>query len=166
MSFSRRNRYNLSLSSADQYTNDFPGVGKTTLVQELASSLGQKLVVVNLSNQSEGSDLLGGYKPVNIRSLATPIKDEFDLLFKDTFSAAKNELYLKSVNRTFRKSEWTRVLTLWEEALKMIERTFATGTRQQNSSNPQKKRKIETARYQKLKPQVSKVLIYPLLVNH
>ena len=106
---------------------------------------------MNLSQQSEAGDLLGGFKPVNIRSLATPIKDEFDLLFEETFSTAKNERYLKSVNRTFRKSEWTRVLTLWHEALKRIEITFATGFRQHDADNPQKKRKIETAKYQRLK---------------
>ena len=106
---------------------------------------------MNLSQQSEAGDLLGGFKPVNIRSLATPIKDEFDLLFEETFSAAKNERYLKSVNRTFRKSEWTRVLALWHEALKRIETTFATGLRQHDGDNPQKKRRIETAKYQTLK---------------
>ena len=41
------------------------GTGKTTVVSQLASMLGRKLVSLNLSNQTEASDLLGGYKPLD-----------------------------------------------------------------------------------------------------
>lgn len=41
------------------------GTGKTAAVGHLASSLGRNLVALNLSNQTEASDLLGGFKPVN-----------------------------------------------------------------------------------------------------
>jgi midasin (ATPase involved in ribosome maturation) len=68
------------------------GIGKTTVVQQLADTLGYKLVAVNLSQQSEVGDLLGGFKPVNVRSLAIPLKDEFDDLFASTgISTTKNQ---------------------------------------------------------------------------
>ena len=54
------------------------GTGKTSVVQQLAEELGNKLTVVNLSQQSESGDLLGGYKPVNIRSLVIPMKEDFE----------------------------------------------------------------------------------------
>ncbi|PON47074.1 Midasin [Parasponia andersonii] len=41
------------------------GTGKTTLVQDLAVRLGQKLTVLNLSQQSDVADLLGGFKPMD-----------------------------------------------------------------------------------------------------
>ncbi|GAU42105.1 hypothetical protein TSUD_350790, partial [Trifolium subterraneum] len=41
------------------------GTGKTTLVQNLALRLGQKLTVLNMSQQSDVADLLGGFKPVD-----------------------------------------------------------------------------------------------------
>lgn len=41
------------------------GTGKTAVTGFLASSVGKKLVALNLSNQSEASDLLGGYKPID-----------------------------------------------------------------------------------------------------
>ena len=41
------------------------GTGKTAAVGHLASTLGRNLVALNLSNQTEASDLLGGFKPVN-----------------------------------------------------------------------------------------------------
>jgi midasin len=41
------------------------GTGKTAAVGNLAYELGKELVALNLSNQTEASDLLGGFKPVN-----------------------------------------------------------------------------------------------------
>lgn len=42
------------------------GVGKTSSVQYLAYQTNHKLVVVNMNNQSDVSDLIGGFKPVDI----------------------------------------------------------------------------------------------------
>ncbi|PYH44238.1 AAA family ATPase midasin [Aspergillus saccharolyticus JOP 1030-1] len=52
------------------------GIGKTTVIQQLATLMRQKLTVVNLSQQSESTDLLGGFKPVNIRTMAVPMHDD------------------------------------------------------------------------------------------
>ena len=46
------------------------GTGKTTTVARLAEMLGKPLVALNLSNQSEASDILGGFKPVDTASEA------------------------------------------------------------------------------------------------
>ena len=128
------------------------GIGKTAVIQELASLLGHKLIVINMSQQSEAGDLLGGFKPVNIKSLATPIKDEFDTLFEETFSSAKNDHYKSSVSRAFRKAEWAKLLKLWEEALRMIDTTFSSKANGHTAGeNPPKKRKVESARYQHIK---------------
>ncbi|CZT51110.1 related to midasin (AAA ATPase) [Rhynchosporium secalis] len=95
------------------------GIGKTTVVQQLADSLGYKLTAVNLSQQSEVGDLLGGFKPVNIRSLAIPLKDEFDDLFAATgISATKNQKYLESLGKCVAKSQWSKASKLWREAPK------------------------------------------------
>ncbi|KAI1811252.1 midasin [Poronia punctata] len=97
------------------------GIGKTTVVQQLAETLGHKLVAVNLSQQSEVGDLLGGFKPVNARSLAVPLKEEFEDLFNSTgISATKNQKYLEQIGKCAAKGQWTRVLKLWREAPKMF----------------------------------------------
>ncbi|KAL2064559.1 hypothetical protein VTL71DRAFT_3696 [Oculimacula yallundae] len=97
------------------------GIGKTTVVQQLADSLGYKLTAVNLSQQSEVGDLLGGFKPVNIRSLAIPLKEEFDDLFAATgISATKNQKYLESLGKCVAKSQWSKASKLWREAPKMF----------------------------------------------
>ncbi|KAI1757436.1 hypothetical protein F4782DRAFT_129646 [Xylaria castorea] len=97
------------------------GIGKTTVVQQLADTLGHKLVAVNLSQQSEVGDLIGGFKPVNARSLAVPLKEEFEDLFASTgISATKNQKYLEQIGKCTAKGQWNRVLKLWREAPKMF----------------------------------------------
>lgn len=97
------------------------GIGKTTVVQQLADVLGHKLVAVNLSQQSEVGDLLGGFKPVNVRTLAVPLKEEFEDLFSSTgISADKNQKYLESIGKCIAKGQWTKVSKLWREAPKMF----------------------------------------------
>ncbi|MCP9257055.1 Midasin [Dirofilaria immitis] len=50
------------------------GVGKTAIVQLLADRIGTTLRVVNLSQHSDSSDLIGGYRPVSIPYLLKPLK--------------------------------------------------------------------------------------------
>ena len=61
------------------------GCGKTTVVQHLAECVGQKLVVQNLNIQSDTTDLLGGFKPVDIATVARPLVEKFVELFQATF---------------------------------------------------------------------------------
>ena len=97
------------------------GIGKTTVVQQLAESLGHRLFAVNLSQQSEVGDLLGGFKPVNVRTLAVPLKEEFEDLFAATgISVSKNQKYFEQVGKSFAKSQWSKVSKLWKEAPKMF----------------------------------------------
>ena len=43
------------------------GVGKTTSVQFLAEKTGRRLRVVNMNQQSDSADLLGGFKTVSLQ---------------------------------------------------------------------------------------------------
>jgi midasin len=57
------------------------GVGKTSSIQYLAYQTNHKLVVVNMNNQSDVSDLIGGFKPVDIGFVISPLRIEFEHLF-------------------------------------------------------------------------------------
>lgn len=93
------------------------GIGKTTVVQQLAESLGHRLIAVNLSQQSEVGDLLGGFKPINVRNLAVPLKEEFEDLFASTgISQQKNQKYLDTIGKNIAKGKWTNVAKLWKQA--------------------------------------------------
>ena len=133
------------------------GIGKTTVIQQLATLMRQKLTVVNLSQQSESTDLLGGFKPVSIRTMAVPMLDEFNQLFELTFSAKKNQKFINSVSKSVAAGNWVRLVNLWHEAVKLASGVFnpardnakdaANGDEQQ----PAKKRKLDSPKYQYLR---------------
>ncbi|OMP83580.1 Midasin [Diplodia seriata] len=97
------------------------GTGKTTAIQHLATELGRRMEVFNLSQQSESGDLLGGFKPVNLRSIMVPMKDRFDDLFLSTFSQEKNRLFLNQLNEHMSKGRWKAVCKFWQQALRMVD---------------------------------------------
>lgn len=101
------------------------GTGKTTVVQQMAKLLNKKLVVINLSQQTEVGDLLGGFKPINAKTIALPLEEDFEQLFARSFSAKNNEKFLKLLSKCFNKSQWKNVCRLWKEAYKMAKSTFS-----------------------------------------
>ncbi|ALC40740.1 CG13185 [Drosophila busckii] len=72
------------------------GVGKTSAVQYLAARTEHKLVAINMNNQSDVSDLVGGFKPVELNYVLAPLRYEFEHLFNETFNAAKNAQFLQN----------------------------------------------------------------------
>ncbi|XP_073008545.1 midasin isoform X3 [Typha latifolia] len=86
------------------------GTGKTTLIQNLAMWLGQPLTVMNLSQQSDVTDLLGGFKPVDARSICVPLYHEFKELFCKDFSRKKNELAIRYCEECIMKKEWKKLI--------------------------------------------------------
>ncbi|KAL9614428.1 MAG: hypothetical protein Q9167_001099 [Letrouitia subvulpina] len=133
------------------------GTGKTTLVQHLAHCLNHELVVVNLSQQSEVSDLLGGSKPVNPRSLAVTIKDDFDDLFGRTFPPSKtNQAYIERAGKAVAKRRWSTATKLWEEAVRMANRSLSSKAQNQVGQEQRpstKRRKLEYSQRQGLRIQ-------------
>ncbi|XP_063675572.1 midasin-like [Bolinopsis microptera] len=73
------------------------GNGKTASVQHLAARTGNNLVVINMSQQSDAADLIGGFKPLDVVQLMKPLYTTFELLFKDSFSVTKNANFLQKV---------------------------------------------------------------------
>ncbi|CUS14036.1 unnamed protein product [Tuber aestivum] len=118
------------------------GTGKTTVVQQLADMTRFNLTVINLSQQTESGDLLGGFKPVDMKTLAVPLKERFDDLFEKTFSLKRNKRFLDAMNKFWSRQQWNRVITLWGEAVKMANQFFATPTATESEDRPTKKRKL------------------------
>lgn len=135
------------------------GIGKTTVVQQLAALLNRRLTVVNLSQQSETTDLLGGFKPVNIRSIAIPLIEEFNSLFESTFSVKKNQKFLSSVSKSAAASNWLRLVNILKEAVKMASALFnkhsklnSNNEAESESGQATKRRKLDTSKYSALVP--------------
>ncbi len=88
------------------------GTGKTSTVQYLAQLLGHKLLVINMNQQSDSADLLGGYKPVDLKYKVGPIRQEFETLFRQTFDEAQNMKFLMHVATCFANRRWNDLMKL------------------------------------------------------
>ncbi|XP_055612031.1 midasin [Uranotaenia lowii] len=97
------------------------GVGKTSAIQYLAYQTHHKLVVVNMNNQSDVSDLIGGFKPIDLSYVITPLRYEFEFLFNRTFNAQKNEKFLSNISICYNRAEFNVLVKLM---LKIIEKVF------------------------------------------
>uniref|UniRef100_A0A915P399 Midasin n=2 Tax=Meloidogyne TaxID=189290 RepID=A0A915P399_9BILA len=88
------------------------GVGKTSSIQYLSHLLRVPLRVVNLSQESESTDLLGGYKPTSPLNILRPLADEYFRLFKISFDLEKNSKFLNNVNKCFNSQRFGDFLQL------------------------------------------------------
>jgi midasin len=88
------------------------GVGKTSSLQFLARLLAQPLLVLNLNRQTDSADLLGGYKPVELKHIFSPIREEFEALFPLTFPPEPNSRFLLHVMTSFANRRWKDLLQL------------------------------------------------------
>ncbi|WBW75147.1 midasin, Mdn1 [Schizosaccharomyces osmophilus] len=115
------------------------GTGKTTTVQLLANLLGQRVTVINMSQQTESSDMLGGYKPINVTTLGLPLHEEFLSLFETTFSVKKNMKFLAAASTSARRFRWKTCLKIWNEALALSKSLFSRTRSQENPVKRQKR---------------------------
>ena len=95
------------------------GCGKTTLLQRLATLSGHELIVQNLSLQTDSTDLLGGYRPLEIIHIARKVYTEFIDLFVSSFSKSQNSQFLDYVTNAYEKKQWKRLSQCFQRAAKM-----------------------------------------------
>ncbi|KDQ62541.1 hypothetical protein JAAARDRAFT_189845 [Jaapia argillacea MUCL 33604] len=132
------------------------GTGKTSVVTHLASILHRPLISLNLSNQTESSDLLGGFKPVDARVPGSELQSRFLNLFGETFSRKKNAKFEEAVRRAVAEMKWKRAVGLWKEATRMAKDRLHIRSAEEvesaslkpvgdslDSDGPRKRRKVE-----------------------
>ncbi|RMZ52645.1 hypothetical protein APUTEX25_000764 [Auxenochlorella protothecoides] len=93
------------------------GTGKTTLVQQLASQAGATLAVLNLSQQTDASDLLGGFRPVRPTDAALPLFERFQDLVQRQWPAGNNGAFIDRVARLAAKRHAGRLVKAFKVAL-------------------------------------------------
>ncbi|XP_073934254.1 midasin isoform X1 [Castor canadensis] len=94
------------------------GTGKTSTVQYLAHITGHRLRVVNMNQQSDIADLLGGYKPVDHKLIWLPLREAFEELFAQTFSKRQNFTFLGHIQTCYRQKRWHDLLRLMQHVYK------------------------------------------------
>ncbi|KAL3283545.1 hypothetical protein HHI36_006684 [Cryptolaemus montrouzieri] len=92
------------------------GTGKTSTVQYLASTIGQKLVVINMNQQSDSADLLGGFKPVDIKVVITPLRREFEEVFCEYFKVEPNRQFLNNISYCYNSERWSDLVKLMQKS--------------------------------------------------
>ena len=95
------------------------GTGKTSVITHLASLLRHPLISVNLSQQTESSDLLGSYKPIDARVPGSELQLRFLDLFRSTFSQKKNVKFEESTWKAVKEGKWKRAGGLWKESVRL-----------------------------------------------
>lgn len=127
------------------------GTGKTTVVQQMAKLMNKNITVINVSQQTESGDLLGGFKPVNTKTVAIPIQETFENLFLATFSKKKNEKFSVILSKCLNKNQWKNVIKLWKEAVRMAKDILnKPETDSDEEGAPKKKRKVKSGEKQVL----------------
>jgi len=74
-------------------------------------------VVLNLSQQTDSSDLVGGFKPVEPRDALLPLLDTFQRLVRLTWSKGNNEDFLGRVTKYAQRQKWSSLLKAFQTAV-------------------------------------------------
>ncbi|KAJ3074248.1 AAA ATPase midasin [Podochytrium sp. JEL0797] len=114
------------------------GTGKTTIIQQLATMCGKSLNVINMSQQSDSSDLLGGFKPVEATMIALPMLERFEALFSRTFSATANAAFLESVRSAYIRKKWDVLKQGFGNSVRMADKVL--GLQKMREGEPPAKR--------------------------
>lgn len=94
------------------------GCGKTSTIQYLATKCGHRFSAINMSQQSDITDLLGGFKPIDFKQIMAPLRERFERLFVRTFSQKQNVKFLGHVQQCFAEKKWEILLKLMDHCKK------------------------------------------------
>ena len=111
------------------------GTGKTALVQQLARVTGAPLTVVNLSNQSESADFLGGFRPAGARHLCLPLLPRFKAAFDATFPSDANAEFTRRVTRYAEKQKWTHLLHAFRAGVEKVAKLAAAAAEEETNQS-------------------------------
>jgi len=95
------------------------GVGKTRILQELARLHGRNLLVQNMSLQTDASDLIGGFRPLQLTRVVNVVYKSFVDIFTATFSRKQNSDFLKFAASTLERSEWKKLSQCFQKAAQL-----------------------------------------------
>ncbi|KPV75029.1 uncharacterized protein RHOBADRAFT_53933 [Rhodotorula graminis WP1] len=134
------------------------GTGKTAGVGYLAELMGKRLTALNLSNQTEAGDLVGGFRPIDeaeeARRAASELVNRFVELFGATFSLTRNADFVTHVRKALDKKRYPRLVGLWREANRMASARVGSAAEAVDDVGPsdaqaqRKRRRVESAKAQ------------------
>lgn len=139
------------------------GTGKTTAVQYIADTCRKPLTALNLSMQTESSDLLGGFKPIDASVAARAIHAKWQKLFCESFSMGKstNGAYVEATAKALGGRKWARCADLWSTSAKRAVDKLSKPEQptENGGDSPRKRRKVVNAKAAKLAVQWQSLLV-------
>ena len=111
------------------------GCGKTTNIQQLAARCERTLIVQNLSLQTDSTDLLGGYRPLEIQNVARNVYKDFVDTFVSSFSRKQNIKFLQYASSMLEKSNWKKLSQCFQRAAQLGQKKMKDRVKNQDTSN-------------------------------
>eukprot|EP00882_Tetradesmus_deserticola_P008051 GHRQ01008480.1.p1 GENE.GHRQ01008480.1~~GHRQ01008480.1.p1 ORF type:complete len:510 (+),score=225.95 GHRQ01008480.1:1216-2745(+) len=93
------------------------GTGKTTTLSQLARLVGANMVAFNMSQQTDSSDLLGGYRPVGVGEALLPLLEPFGELLRRTWRRGNNEEFVSRTVKYAQRKKWSHLLAAYKTAV-------------------------------------------------
>ena len=85
----------------------------------MAQYSGRQLIVQNLSLQTDSTDLLGGYRPLEMQHVARRVYQDFVDLFTGTFSRKQNAEFLGFAATALKRKQWKKLSQCFRRAAKL-----------------------------------------------
>lgn len=102
------------------------GCGKTTIAQHVAELFGKKLHVYNLSQGSDAMDLVGGYKPVDMKILIKKLLQKYLKSLIRIASEKSNKKFIESLQSLCANKDFGKLLLCMIESFKMVKQKIQT----------------------------------------
>jgi midasin len=96
------------------------GIGKTACIQHLSKITGTDLLVLNMNQQSDSSDLVGSFRPVESHILLIPLMATFQSLVARTWPAGNNLDFFRRLYSYVHKKKWLKLLNGFKLALQKL----------------------------------------------
>ena len=112
------------------------GCGKTTNIQQLAARCERTLIVQNLSLQTDSTDLLGGYRPLEIQNVARNVYNDFVDAFVSSFSRKQNLKFLQYASSMLEKTNWKNLSQCFKRAAQLGLKKIKGRLENKDTSNP------------------------------
>ncbi|UPR03955.1 midasin [Chloropicon primus] len=96
------------------------GIGKTACIQHLSAITGTELLVLNMNQQSDSSDLVGSFRPVESHLLLMPMLSSFQSLVSRTWPAGNNIEFFRRLHSYAHKKKWMKLIHGFKIALQKL----------------------------------------------
>ena len=129
------------------------GVGKTSILSHLAACLRIPLTVINLSQQSDTGDLLGGFKPYELSAAVLPLYRELvgegglvSLLLSGLSekTSKENANFISVLNECVQRKQWRRAVKGMKQAADNIKKKVQRLQSTRNAAARDAKKQITT----------------------